>query len=334
MNAWAAVANIIFAGSADSWETRTIALKFAAGAHGDAYPFDGPGGILAHTFYPVPINSESIAGDIHLDADENWHAGSDLDIYSVVLHELGHAIGLGHSDKPGDVMYPYYKRGMPLSANDMGAAQALYGAPANAPEPPAAISAPPAPLPSPVPLSLTLNPVTPPGQASQLTLSGTVSGGAPPLSLQYQTDHGYSGKAAVGSSGLWTASGVGLVTGSNTITVTAYDAAQKTASQSATVTRIAATPVGTPVSVRITTPAAAVAATASGTIALAGTASGGAGITQVIWQTPAGATGPATGTDHWLANNIPLLTGTNTVVVRAYDSTGSMGWATEIVVRH
>jgi len=74
---------------------RTVVVKFASGAHGDAYPFDGPGGVLAHTFYPVPVNPETIAGDMHLDADEAWHVGSDIAIYSVALHEAGHAVVAG-----------------------------------------------------------------------------------------------------------------------------------------------------------------------------------------------------------------------------------------------
>ena len=126
LNAWSAHLNVTFTQSTISSVTRSIYIEFASGSHGDAYPFDGPGGVLAHTFYPVPINAETIAGDMHFDADEAWKVGADTDIYTVALHEIGHALGLSHSDNPGDVMYPYYHRGLPLSANDIGAAKQLY----------------------------------------------------------------------------------------------------------------------------------------------------------------------------------------------------------------
>jgi hypothetical protein len=125
LNEWSKYTNVIFQAGTDPSAPRTVLIKFASGAHGDAYPFDGTGTVLAHTFYPVPLNPESIAGDMHFNADVNWHAGGDIDIYSVALHEAGHAIGLGHSDNPGDVMYPYYHSSMALSADDIGAAQAL-----------------------------------------------------------------------------------------------------------------------------------------------------------------------------------------------------------------
>jgi hypothetical protein len=352
MNAWSAVTNVVFEPGTSATAMRTILVKFASGAHGDSYPFDGPGGVLGHTFYPVPINSESIAGDIHLDADENWHAGGDLDIYTVALHELGHAIGLGHTDNPGDVMYPYYHRGAQLSANDIGAARELYGVPGNvapgtetAPQTPVTVTttAAPAPAPAPVPvpapakpMSLTLNAVPSQGAAAQTSISGTVTGGTAPLTVQFQTDKGYTGKASVSASGTWSAAGVALVAGSNTITVTAFDSSHQTVSQSEQVNRAASAPsAGTgPVSVQITSPSAAVSTAKGTSISVGGVSAGGTGITQVAWQTSTGQSGTADGTDHWVATNIPLMTGTNTVVIKAYDAAGGSAWASVVVVRH
>jgi hypothetical protein len=124
---WSRYAPITFSEAASDDAARTISVRFARLAHGDTYPFDGPGGVLGHTYYPAPLNAEPLAGDIHLDADEDWHAGTALDIYSVALHEAGHALGLGHSDQPGAVMYPYYRANTGLTADDIAGIQAIYG---------------------------------------------------------------------------------------------------------------------------------------------------------------------------------------------------------------
>ena len=100
---------------------------WGAGNHGDPYPFDGPGGVLAHAFYPAPPNSEPIAGDLHFDEDENWSLTGNIHMFTVALHEAGHSLGLGHSDVTGAVMYAFY--GGPVSgleADDIAGIRALY----------------------------------------------------------------------------------------------------------------------------------------------------------------------------------------------------------------
>ena len=348
LNEWAKNANIIFQPGQSTSGEHTVYIRFASGAHGDSYPFDGPGGTLAHTFYPVPVNPESIAGDMHLDADENWHAGGDLDIYSVALHEAGHALGLGHSDKPGDVMYPYYRRNMALSANDIGALRTLYGAPTgsapagnapagNAPTGSVPTGGDPVSAPAPVPassLSLTLDPVSSTTQAAQITLSGVAKGGTGTLNVQWQSDHGNSGRATVGN-GAFLVSGIPVVNGSNAISFTAFDAAGHSASRTVVVTRSQpAGGAGAPVSIRISTPAGSVVSTAAATVSVTGTASGANGIGRVVWQTAAGKSGEASGTEQWLAQGIPLLEGTNTVMLRAWDKNGASAWAAMVVIRH
>jgi matrix metalloproteinase-14 (membrane-inserted) len=45
-------------------------LSFESGIHSDDKPFDGPGGILAHAFFPQS------GGDVHFDEAEKWIVGS------------------------------------------------------------------------------------------------------------------------------------------------------------------------------------------------------------------------------------------------------------------
>ena len=142
---WTKAAAVTFTQVSQTDALRNINILFASGDHGDPYPFDGPAGVLAHTFFPSPPNPEPLAGDMHLDADENWQVGADIDIFSVALHEMGHALGLGHSDNPAAVMYPYYKRANQLMADDITTVQTLYAAPSTAsPATPPVPGAPPA----------------------------------------------------------------------------------------------------------------------------------------------------------------------------------------------
>lgn len=83
--------------------------------------------MLAHALYPPPANPEPEAGDVHFDDDELWRIGADVDMYTVALHEIGHALGIGHSDSPSAVMYAHYTGPLTgLGIDDIYAIRALY----------------------------------------------------------------------------------------------------------------------------------------------------------------------------------------------------------------
>ena len=88
--------------------------------HGDGNAFEGRGGSLAHAFSP------QYGSEIHLDDDEDWRVNSrrgvdlvQVSFFSkeavmipylqVLVHQLGHTLGLSHSDVPDAVMAPIYK---------------------------------------------------------------------------------------------------------------------------------------------------------------------------------------------------------------------------------
>ncbi len=145
---WSKYVQVSFYPAAGPYALRTLFIFFASGAHGDGYPFIPEGSMLAHTFYPAPPNPESIAGDMHFNADENWSVGSGIDLFSVALHEAGHALGLGHSDQPSAVMYPYYQRVAGLSPHDIATVRELYVSSGAAQD----INAPQGPQPAPTPV--------------------------------------------------------------------------------------------------------------------------------------------------------------------------------------
>jgi hypothetical protein len=338
MAEWSKVIKLTWKPGTSATAARTVNILFASGPHGDGFPFDGPGGVLAHTFYPAPPNPEPIAGDMHLDNDENWHAGVNTDLFSVSLHELGHALGLGHSDNPADVMYPYYKIVTTLAAGDKAAILTMYAAQDGTPSTPVnnGGGTPPATGPTPVaPLTLTVQTPQAPGTAATVALSGTVSGGTGSIAVNWSAN-GASGVAQV-SGANWTASNIPLTTGANSITVTASNSS-KTVSQTVTVTRQAA---GLPTGVKDTTaPAITIAAPMSTTVTtplatftMSGTASDNVAVASVTWVTSTGNSGTAQGTSNWSAQ-IPVLKGFTQVTVRATDPSGNTSWRSVLITRY
>jgi len=103
-----------------------IEIRFDRYEHGDGDPFDGPGGTLAHAYFP------QFGGDIHVDDSEYWSVQSykGTNLLQTMVHELGHSLGLSHSDKREAIMAPFYRGWDPflkLNTDDIRAIRSLYG---------------------------------------------------------------------------------------------------------------------------------------------------------------------------------------------------------------
>lgn len=328
---WAKYARLTFTLVDTVSGPRTLSVLFGSRVHGDPYPFDGAGGVLAHTFYPYPVNPEPIAGDLHFDADESWKTGADVDLFSVALHEAGHALGLGHSDKPGAVMYPYYRKTNALTQEDIGAILTLYAAQDRAP------AAPPPPNPPPAPTAIQIkSPVSSPvytTTASTIILAGTASDSTGVDKVTWNNSQGGGGQAS--GTTAWTTTPIPLQPGINTLAVNAYGHAggQATARLQVTYSKPASGPDTTAPSLTIVSPASTTLFRSEPAIVVSGTARDTTGVVAVTWANSNGGSGVASGTENWSTPAIRLLVGTNTITIRASDAAGNTSWRSIIVSR-
>jgi hypothetical protein len=106
----------------------------------DACPwgfYSSNGTILGHAFPPPPIGEGSaFSGQVHFNDRVSWSTSGNLpegkfNIYSSMLHEIGHALGVPHLST-GTVMDPRYVRNSEtplrdLTTEDVAAIQKIYG---------------------------------------------------------------------------------------------------------------------------------------------------------------------------------------------------------------
>ena len=110
-------------------------MRFVGGESEDS---DGLGGLRGRAYFPRS------GGEIVFDDKENWSLDSynsynsivsgQTNLLLVATHELGHALGLRHSEKSTALMTPGDKSlfllgEVRLDVDDVQAIQALYGAP-------------------------------------------------------------------------------------------------------------------------------------------------------------------------------------------------------------
>ncbi|CAF0761317.1 unnamed protein product [Adineta steineri] len=90
-------------GTVTQYEEADFELAFIHRVHDPIRRFDGPGGILAYAFLPP-------SGMIRFEAEEPWTddtTGYNLRV--IATHEIGHALGLVHSNDPSSIMFKRYQ---------------------------------------------------------------------------------------------------------------------------------------------------------------------------------------------------------------------------------
>jgi hypothetical protein len=117
-----------------------LLVRFGKNVHNCIETFDGKGGILAHGTFSESEDfdtSKKISVEIHFDAAEKWIFEDFSPLfpklnghyfYIVAIHEIGHNLGLNHSDNIDSIMYADYSvYNYKLSCEDIRLAQNLHG---------------------------------------------------------------------------------------------------------------------------------------------------------------------------------------------------------------
>lgn len=131
--AWEKVANIDFVEVADNAQS-DIRLGWDA--------IDGRDNFLGEAYVTWDGNNVGTHGEIRFDTAEAFTLdksakGAVANFYALALHEIGHIIGLDHTEDPTTIMHHYIGQAVEPSATDIAAVQHLYGLPTGAPSSPA-----------------------------------------------------------------------------------------------------------------------------------------------------------------------------------------------------
>jgi len=130
-DSWSKVANLLFE-KVDNRHNANILIDIGSG---ETHHFDGPSGTLAWAYLPP---KEDYSGQLLMkfDTEEIW---ADKEIVqgtllkNVAAHEIGHILGLTHSEKKLALMAPYYNKDVfePQQDDDITRIQDIYGKPNN-----------------------------------------------------------------------------------------------------------------------------------------------------------------------------------------------------------
>jgi hypothetical protein len=321
---WSRAVAVTFRETTSRSALRNIDILFATGDHGDPFPFASGSATLGHSFYPAPPNPEPVAGDIHINSAYSWSVGGTWDIYSVLLHEMGHSLGIGHTDAPNAVMYPYYQKASVLQSDDVASIRQLYAEAG-------VINTPTAPS-----LSLT---IAAPLESATTTLdalnfSGTLANATTTLSVDYWNETaGTSAVCLVNSTRTtWSCAGVRLNAGSNTISIRATMNGVSVIAR-----RVVTRQALEDVRLSVTSPAGGSTTTTGTSLTILGNAQHGTGIASVMW-TLNGQSGQAilsapNATTTNYSFTAPLILGTNSIQVRATARNGQTASAMASVER-